>query len=145
MLLSKHGLAGFGNGIGYGEWRDSGYHRGGQANIRIYVPKRHRFVQANEVQFLLEAFGEFIAEDSDLLSGLLRTGGSALAVTTEQANNHFLDCRAAEEKFVAEANVQAIKSELTSTADVLATCSLKAAEQISQKGSETLLRWAQAL
>lgn len=145
VLLSKHGLAGFGNGIGYGEWRDSGYHSGGQANIRIYVPKLHRFVQANEVQFLLEAFGEFIAEDSDLLSGLLSSGGSALAVTTEQANNHFLDCRAAETKFVAEADIQAIKAELTSTADVLGTCKVKAAEVISQKGRETLLRWADAL
>lgn len=145
MLLSKHGLAGFGNGIGYGEWRDSGYHRGGQANIRIYVPKLHRFVQANEVQFLLEAFGEFIAEDSDLLSGLLSTGGSALAVTTEQANNHFLDCRAAEAKFVAESDVQAIKADLVSAADVLATCKVKAAEAISQKSRETLLRWAEAL
>src|SRR5260370_31124708 len=31
VLLQKKGLSGFGNGVGYGEWRDSGYHRGGTA------------------------------------------------------------------------------------------------------------------
>src|SRR6185436_11400325 len=42
ILLGTFGLKGFANGIGYGEWRDSGYHRGGTAILRIYLPRLHR-------------------------------------------------------------------------------------------------------
>jgi len=38
VCLSTVGLAGFANGIGYGEWRDSAYHRGGSAESGVTVP-----------------------------------------------------------------------------------------------------------
>lgn len=44
VLLSYYGLTGFANGIGYGEWRSSAYHRGGNAANRIYVPRLHRYL-----------------------------------------------------------------------------------------------------
>ena len=147
-MLSKFGLAGFGNGVGYGEWRDSSYHRGGQANVRIYIPKLHRFVQANEALILLSDFGDFFAEDSDLLSSLLRTGGSALSVTTEQANDHFLECRAAEQEFLNASNLDAVRGELQSTvegiASVLGRCS-PAGKALANRYSDTLVRWVQAI
>jgi hypothetical protein len=146
--LSKHRMLGFCNGISYGEWRDSGYHRGGQAMTRLYVPKLHRYLQANEVQELLDQFGDYFAEDSDLLASLLSSGGSALAVSPEQANDHFLACRAAEIQFLDDTNIDGVKKSLT---DVAATIDGRmsrlpaGSRDAIARYKDTLTRWVSSL
>jgi len=58
LLLRKIGLDSFSNGVGYGEYRDSGYYEGGQAVRRYYVPKLHRYFTDIEAQSLLDIVGE---------------------------------------------------------------------------------------
>jgi hypothetical protein len=146
--LSKYGMHGFCNGIGYGEWRDSGYHRGGTAMTRIYVLKLHRYLQANEVQELLDLFGDYFAEDSDLLSSVMSSGGTALAINQEQANEHFLACRAAELAFVDGTALPGIKQSLTEVANKLNAHLAAGGTAPSAKLAEyrnTLNRWAAIL
>lgn len=54
ILMSKYGLQGFGNGIGYGKWRESAYHRGETAATRIHLLKLRRYVDAAAAQYLVE-------------------------------------------------------------------------------------------
>lgn len=146
--LSLHGLKGFGSGIGYGEWRDSGYHKGGVPLVRIYVPKLHRYLQGNEVQDLLDRFGRYFAEDSDLLTGILEAGGSALAITVEQANEHFLACRAQERAFLAAASLETVRSSLIDVANdakAMATKDDKNPIATLLGHATTLEKWAQSL
>ena len=119
VLMSKFGLAGFSNGIGYGEWRDSGYHRGGTADIRIYVPKLHRFVGAPEVQSLLDVDAEYFASDSELLASCVESGRSATTVDLAESLEHFLECRRGELSFVASETVGRICGELGETEEHL--------------------------
>lgn len=53
LLLRKIGLGCFSNAVGYGEYRDSGYHQGGQAVRRYYVPKLHRYFTETDAETLL--------------------------------------------------------------------------------------------
>ena len=53
LLLRKIGLGCFSNAVGYGEYRDSGYHQGGQAVRRYYIPKLHRYFTETDAETLL--------------------------------------------------------------------------------------------
>jgi hypothetical protein len=61
--LRKKGLSGFGNGVGYGEWRDSSYHRGGTAEARVYIPKLHRFLDPARAQALVDRSGDYFTAE----------------------------------------------------------------------------------
>src|SRR2546422_692135 len=54
LVLRKIDLGCFSNAVGYGEYRDSGYHEGGQAVRRYYVPKLHRYFTDIEAQSILD-------------------------------------------------------------------------------------------
>jgi hypothetical protein len=100
IALEKKGLAGFGNGVGYGEWRDSGYHRGGSAEVRIYIPKLHRFLNAAEAQSLIAADTAYFIADSDLLTEYATSGKPLTEVQPQQALDHFMESRYQEMQFV---------------------------------------------
>jgi hypothetical protein len=119
ILLGKKGLAGFGNGVGYGEWRDSGYHRGGTAEVRIYVPKLHRFLDPAIAQALVNRSGDYFTSDSDLLSEYALAKNPLTQVQSEEALDHFMECRNQEIEFVRENPIKALVAELNQTVGVL--------------------------
>jgi hypothetical protein len=115
ILLSQFGLQSFCNGVGYGEWRDSGYHRGGTADIRIYVPKLHRFLGAPLVQSLIDRDPDHFASDSELLASCIAAGRPVTEVELAEANEHFLECRQAELEFVGTKGLKPALEEITET------------------------------
>jgi hypothetical protein len=115
VLMHYYGLCGFGNGIGYGEWRDSGYHRGGTAMTRVYILKLHRYVDAPEAQNIIDNDSEYFAEDTELLSECVSTGRRLTDLTLVECLDHFMECRYAEMDFVANNPVNSAKDELKET------------------------------
>lgn len=95
ILLASQGLRGFGNGIGYGEWRDSGYHAGGTAELRIYVPRLHRFLSPQELQPLLENHPYF-AGGSPLLTECVEESRPLVTLAQDEALDDFVTARHAE-------------------------------------------------
>jgi hypothetical protein len=115
ILMSKYGLQGFGNGIGYGEWRDSGYHKGGTAATRIYLLKLHRYVDAADAQHLVERDPEYFGSDTDIVAGYIDSGVSLVEMALDEALNHFMECRRQEIDFVESHPLPAIVAELEVT------------------------------
>lgn len=136
IALSKRGLDGFGNGVGYGEWRDSGYHRGGTAEKRIYIPKLHRFLDSARAQFLLDRNPEYFSSDADLLAECIDSHRPLETVSLEEALDHFLECRAYEMNFVSRFDPVAIKRELTETTELLGKLGV-----VEQSYAESLIKW----
>jgi len=115
ILMSKYGLQGFGNGIGYGEWRDSGYHRGGTAATRIYLLKLHRYIDAAAAQYLVEQDPEYFGSDTDIVAGYIESGVSLVEMALNEALDHFMECRRQEIDFVESHPLPAIVAELDET------------------------------
>lgn len=115
ILMHYYGLYGFGNGIGYGEWRDSGYHRGGTAMTRIYILKLHRYIDAPEAQNIIDKDSEYFAEDTELLSECASTGRRMADLTLVECLDHFMECRYAEMEFVDNNPVNTAIGELEET------------------------------
>lgn len=115
VLMGYYGLQGFGNGIGYGEWRDSGYHRGGTAMIRVYVPRVHRYLDAPAAQHIIDIDPDYFAS-TDLLAEYT-SGRKRLAddLTLIEALDHFMECRYNETQFVADRPVEEAITELETT------------------------------
>jgi hypothetical protein len=93
LLLRKIGLGCFSNAVGYGEYRDSGYHQGGQAVRRYYIPKLHRYFTETDAESLLNI----------VRSGQLRCGCAVCIrrrpltdYTSQELLDHFLNTRLAE-------------------------------------------------
>jgi hypothetical protein len=141
ILLEKKGLSGFGNGVGYGEWRDSGYHRGGTAEIRLYIPKLHRFLDAANAQSLVSRNQEYFTADSDLLTEYALANKPLTSVTLQEALDHFMESRQREIEAVGASTLEILKGELLETVEVL--------KHIGQLELETygasLGRWATVL
>jgi hypothetical protein len=141
ILLEKKGLSGFGNGVGYGEWRDSGYHRGGTADIRLYMPKLHRFLDTANAQSLVSRNQEYFTADSDLLTEYALAQKPLTAVTLQEALDHFMESRQREIESVRAKTLGDLTKELLQTVEVL--------KSIGQLEAETygssLSRWAVAL
>jgi len=115
ILLQKKGLSGFGNGVGYGEWRDSGYHRGGTAEVRLYIPKLHRFLDPAGAQTLVDRGTDYFTSDSDLLSEYALAKKPLTQVQSQEALDHFMECRQQEIEFVRANSVEALTAELDQT------------------------------
>ncbi len=115
ILMHYYGLCGFGNGIGYGEWRDSGYHRGGAAMTRMYILKLHRYLDAPEAQNIINKDSEYFAEDTELLSECVSTGRRLTDLTLVECLDHFMECRYAEMEFVTKNPISAALKELEET------------------------------
>lgn len=115
VLLEKKGLFGFGNGVGYGEWRDSGYHRGGTAEVRIYMPKLHRFLDSAAAQNLVQKDREYFTADSDLLTEYALANKPLTEVQLQEALDHFMESRYQEIAFVRDNALDLTLAELNET------------------------------
>lgn len=119
ICLSKFGLNGFSNGIGFGEWRDSGYHKGGSPDNRIYIPKLHRYLDPAAAQALIERDPEYFAYDSDLLGECVDSNRSLLDLSQAECLDHFIECRAYEIAFVQNFDINAVVDEFSRTCERL--------------------------
>jgi hypothetical protein len=141
VALQKRGLKGFGNGVGYGEWRDSSYHRGGTALARIYMPKLHRFLDPAVAQNLVDKDPTYFGVDSEFLEERVSTGRPLVDVSTTEALEHFMECRDAEISSVESSSLQGVVDALSATIARL--------EQIGgleeQRYSPSLKVWRSAL
>ncbi len=115
ILLGTLGLKGFANGIGYGEWRDSGYHRGGTAILRIYMPRLHKYLDVPAAQNLLDKDADYFAGGSDLLSECASGGRPLADLSQEESLDHFLECRRDEIAFVDRQGLAPARAELKET------------------------------
>lgn len=138
IALEKKGLAGFGNGVGYGEWRDSGYHRGGSAEVRIYIPKLHRFLNPAEAQSLITADAAYFTADSDLLTEYAASKKPLTEVQPQEALDHFMESRYQEMQFVRDHLEAEIAGELRETVRRLNDIGELEAERFGV----SLARWA---
>lgn len=114
-LMSYYGLLGFGNGIGYGEWRDSGYHRGGTAITRIYLLKLHRYVDAPTAQNLIDRDPDYFGCDSEIVAGYVEAGESVVDMSLQESLDHFMECRRQELEFVQSCSLSEAMTELAET------------------------------
>jgi hypothetical protein len=115
VLLSYSGLKGFANGVGYGEWRDSGYHKGGTAENRIYVLKLHRYLDPPLAQALLDKDAEYFGGDTDLLSECVEAKRSLETLSQAECLDHFMECRRQEIDFVTSNPASAALAEIDET------------------------------
>lgn len=141
MCLSKFGLASFANGIGYGEWRNSGYHAGGTAAVRVYVLKLHRYISGDEAQTLVDEDPEYFAEDTELFAEYRAAGKKLGAVTLAEALNHFMECRQIEQAKVIASSARELAKELAETVAALE----RIGPLVREKYGDSLARWQAAL
>jgi hypothetical protein len=141
VLMHYYGLCGFGNGIGYGEWRDSGYHRGDTAMTRVYILKLHRYLDAPEAQNIIDKDSEYFAEDTELLSECISTGRRLTDLTLVECLDHFMECRYAEMDFVANNPISRAKDELKETYEHLKKIG---PEELTKYGT-SLNKWWESL
>jgi len=140
-LLSYAGLAGFGNGVGYGEWRDSGYHRGGTAATRIYLLKLHRYLDAPKAQDLIDRDPEYFGGDSEIVAGYVDSGDSVVDMSQAEALDHFMECRKQELDFVQSESLDAAMAELEETTSRLKEIGPQEAESFGK----SLTNWREAM
>ena len=141
VLLEKKGLFGFGNGVGYGEWRDSGYHRGGTAEVRIYIPKLHRFLDPAAAQALIQKDRAYFTADSDLLSGYALAGKPLTEVEAQEALDHFMESRYQEIAFVRTSPLDTTVAELHETIQRLQNIG----ELEMENYGRSLQRWSEVI
>lgn len=115
IAQEKLGLQAFGNGLGYGEWRASNYHKGGTAEKRIYLPKLHQFLEPTNAEKLILSNSAFFTEGSSMLKKIIDSKTGLATISTELALDLFMEARRNEIAFVANHNVAEIKAELDAT------------------------------
>jgi hypothetical protein len=140
ILLSYFGLYGFGNGVGYGEWRDSGYHRGGTAATRIYVLKLHRFLDAPAAQALIDRDPDYFGNDTDILADCLDANRSLNDLHLDECLDHFMECRKIEMDFVGNNTIAEAIAELRATLEHLKPMPLE-----REKYGRSLEHWIAAI
>jgi uncharacterized protein YggL (DUF469 family) len=90
LLLRKIGLGAFSNAVGYGEYRDSGYHEGGQAVRRYYLPRLHRYFSDTEAQAILDFAG---GDQFRCACAVCRRRRPLTDFTSQELLDHFLYTR----------------------------------------------------
>jgi hypothetical protein len=115
ILMRYTGLCGFANGIGYGEWRDSGYHRGGSAQTRVYSLRLHRYIDAPALQNIIDKDREYFGNDTEIMSGCIESHRSVDELTNAECLDHFIECRKQELDFVETHTIAEAISELKET------------------------------
>jgi hypothetical protein len=115
LLLRKIGLGCFSNAVGYGEYRDSGYHQGGQAVRRYYIPKLHRYFTDTDAETLLN-----IVRDGSLrcTCTVCRRRRPLTDFTSQELLDHFLNARMSE---IQTARADGLPDLLEELADTLVT------------------------
>ncbi len=116
LLLRKVGMGCFSNAVGYGEYRDSGYHEGGQAVRRYYVPRLHRYFTDIEAQNLQATVGgAFLRCDCDTC----RRRRPLTNYTSQELLDHFLKTRLSEIQRADASDLDDLIAELDATATAL--------------------------
>ncbi|QDT36468.1 hypothetical protein [Stratiformator vulcanicus] len=141
VALYRDGLSGFANGAGYGEWRDSGYHRGGSAAVRLYSLKLHRFLEASEYQLFATTDPANFGSDTEIMRHELSSGRPLDEIDPQVALDHFVECREREIAFVSTHHRSDISASLLDAADRVKMFG----ELQEEKYSEPLRRWSSAL
>jgi hypothetical protein len=141
ILMSEFGLSSFSNGIGYGEWRDSGYHRGGTADLRVYIPKLHRFVGAPQAQSLIDGDPDYFASDSELLASCVAARRPVTDLELAETLEHFMECRQVELEFVEAKGLEGARAELEETLRHLKKLGLL----VAQEYGDSLGRWRRVI
>lgn len=137
LMLRKIGLGCFSNGVGYGEYRDSGYHAGGQAVRRYYVPKLHRYFTDIEAQSIVDIVNEpWILCACNICEGSRRITD----LTSQELLDHFLNIRLNELEHSRESSLGNILDELDETVGMLSRH-----VQIPRNNYEHLSRWVTTL
>lgn len=115
IAQEKLGLKAFGNGLGYGEWRASSYHKGGTAEKRIYVPRLHQFMEPTNAENLIFRDKAFFTDGSPILKKIVDANMALATISTELALDLFMEARRNEIDFVAQATKVQLKAELDTT------------------------------
>ncbi len=136
LMLRKIGLGCFSNGVGYGESRNSGYHAGGQAVRRYYVPKLHRYFTDIEAQSIVDIVNEpWILCRCSMCEGSRRITD----LTSQELLDHFLNIRFAELEHAQDNDLTSILDELDETSAMLS------GNHLLIPRYEHLLRWVATL
>jgi hypothetical protein len=112
LLLRKIGLGTFSNAVGYGEYRDSGYHEGGQAVRRYYIPRLHRYFTDTDAQTLLNIVGGGLLR---CVCDECRRRRPLTNFTAQELLNHFLNTRLAEIQRADTTDLSELLAELDDT------------------------------
>ena len=112
LLLRKIGLPTFSNAVGYGEYRDSGYHAGGQAVRRYYVPALHRYFVDNQAQTLLDIVKEKWLRCT---CKVCRGQPKITDLSSQQLLEHFLNARMAEIEEAGQNTLKELTTRLETT------------------------------
>lgn len=112
LMLRKVGLGCFSNAVGYGEYRDSGYHEGGQAVRRYYIPRLHRYFSDTDAESLLS-----IVRDSGFrcACNICRRTRPLTDFTSQELLDHFLNVRISEIEQAAAQGLGDLVDELDET------------------------------
>jgi hypothetical protein len=137
LLLRKIGLGCFSNAVGYGEYRDSGYHEGGQAIRRYYVPRLHRYFTDIEAQSLVDIVNE---RSFKCNCPICSRKGSITEFTSQELLDHFLNARYAELEDAQRHSLADLLGQLDETA-----ARLSKYRGILPDRYNHLSRWTQAL
>ena len=119
--------------------RKSGYHRGGTAEKRIYIPKLHRFLEPARAQVLLNA-SLYFSQDSELLEECMSTSVPLDSLAPSRITQHFMESRDGEMQFVADSDIGSIVAELRETVAALSDVG-----PVEQTYSQSLERWANVM
>jgi hypothetical protein len=137
LLLRKIGLGCFSNAVGYGEYRDSGYHEGGQAVRRYYVPKLHRYFTDIEAQSLLDIVNQRWFKCACPVCAGRR---SITEFTSQELLDHFLNTRYSELEDARQSALADLLDRLGETVERLSK-----QRGIPLDRYEHLSRWVEAL
>lgn len=116
LLLRKIGLGCFSNAVGYGEYRDSGYHEGGQAVRRYYIPKLHRYLTDTDAQELLNIVG---GGSLRCACPVCRRRRPLTDFTSQELLDHFLNTRLTEIQHAGATDLSNLIEELADTHETL--------------------------
>jgi hypothetical protein len=141
ILLHYFSLSGFGNGIGYGEWRDSTYHKGGLASNRIYIYKLHRYLAPEVAQGLIDKDPDYFASDTDLLSECVTQRRPLFELSQAECLDHFMECRHMELEFIKSQSLVDAIAELNTTNEHLTEIGPVERNEYG----DSLARWVDAL
>jgi len=116
LLLRKIGLGCFSNAVGYGEYRDSGYHEGGQAVRRYYIPKLHRYFTDTHAETLLNIVGGTVLRCA---CAVCRRRRPLTDYTSQELLDHFLNARLTELQHAGATDLSELLDQLDDTREAL--------------------------
>lgn len=112
LLLRKVGLGSFSNAVGYGEYRDSGYHVGGQSVRRYYIPRLHRYFTDTEAESILSIIRDGAFRCT---CGVCRRIRPLTNYTAQELLDHFLNARLSEIERASAADLGDLLDEIDDT------------------------------